>query len=157
MKAHPALSSGPADPTFHDSAWLAFTRAVEDNSAQATSDWSQYVAGLHRIEGEFSASTPTAQRRRRLADDEFFCAANWGLDAGIVREALRKYLTHEIGVSAFTFAAVAYWKWARAHCPEDVPQAEAMVASTTESVEDATPLTRENLKRMLQREFIGRR
>lgn len=157
METHPALSNGPVDPTLADPAWFAFWTAVEENSVHAGSDWSRYFAGLQRIENEFAASTPSAQRHRRLAVDEFFCAADLGHDAGIVREALRKLLTHEIGVSAFTFAAVAYWKWARAHCPEDVPLAEAMIASTTEAVENAVPRTRENLKRMLLVEFYGAR
>lgn len=157
MEIHTALSRGPADPTLHDPAWFAFTTAVEDNSVLSGTDWNRYLAGLQRIEGEFAATTPQAQRRRRLAVDEFFCAADLGLEPAIVRGALQKLLNFQIGVSTYTFAAVAYWKWAREHCPEDVPRAEEMIASTTDAVESAEALTRENLKRMLQVEFYGKR
>ncbi|WP_426733873.1 hypothetical protein [Myxococcus faecalis] len=151
------LDEGPTDPTLHDEDWRAFRVAMEENGALAKLHWSLYRRELRRLQRRHWGRVPEVPMRRALAEEAFLCATHWKKNRRTVREALRAFLEHPLGVSRFTFAAAEYWKWASSCSPRDVSEAEHMLVRARSALETANALTRQNLKAMLTVEVDRRR
>jgi hypothetical protein len=144
-----ALEQGPEDPSLHDPEWRAFVLAREQNSEQSGRNWKRYRLGIRRLDYAFRGRVPIEQMKRALAEDVFICACWYQRSAGVVRAALGDLLTYRLGVSVYAHVTAEYWKWAKAHSPDDRPVAGKMVVQAQHALDRFDGWERQGLERML--------